>query len=93
MSFNRGELQSLRDRALQMAQSVGSSNLLAMRAYAELASAADKLDAMLARDEPRPVAASSPPVTAPRTTQQLQAQIELESEGEDGEEEMYDPSR
>lgn len=92
MSFTRGELQAIRDRALQVAQQLGPSNVLAMRAYAELAGAADKLDAMLARDAPVAVSAPPPPSrpqVAPRTTQQL---IELESDGEDDETEMYDPS-
>lgn len=93
MSFTRGELQAIRDRALQMAQQLGPSNILAMRAYAELAGAADKLDAMMAREEP--VAVSAPPISrpvaSPRTTQQMISQIELESDDEDEGAEYYVP--
>ena len=80
MSLKRPELQSLRDEALQAAQRIGMSNPLAMRAYADLAAAADRIDAMLARATKRTV--EDVPL----------ADAEVEEVETEEEEEEYDPA-
>lgn len=97
MAFTREELQSIRDRALEDAKRHGPGDLMAMRAYADLAAAADRLDAMAARARPVAIASNTrvqPQYAAPRTSREVAASIELEDAvDEDGNPvEMYDPS-
>jgi len=48
--MHRAELQHVRDQALTRARAIGGANVILFRAWTELASAADRLDAMLARE-------------------------------------------
>lgn len=94
MSLSRSDLQRIRDEALQHAQAIGTSNILAMRAYAELASAADHVDALLARSSSPPKRQLTSVVDEPRPAAQPADldNVELEEpEVEEGEEE-YDPT-
>ena len=92
MSFSRSELQNIRDQALREAQAVGTSNILLMRAYAELASAADRLDAMSARAVPKRQLSSVVDEPKPAVQSNDLDNVDVEEpELEEGEEE-YDPS-
>jgi len=51
--FGRDRLQKIRDEAHQLAECGGVTNINWQRAYAQLADAADRLDAMVARTEER----------------------------------------
>ena len=101
MAFTRTELRNIRDRAAQAANMMSRQDPLEARAFMELASAANTLDAITARSEanqrtavrfaaPKPGASSMPNPEQPKEPE-VETIEECDEEEDDGVEEV-DPA-